>query len=80
MKYYSVMTKIDKTDLMVLDILKKNAKLTTSEISRIVRKPITTVHNRIKKLVKEGVIKNYTVVINYKKIGNHIDAFVLVNA
>ena len=74
------MVKIDKTDLMVLDILKKNAKLTTSEISKAVRKPITTVHNRIKKLVKEGIIKNYTVIIDHKKIGNPINAFVLVNA
>ncbi|MBI5804097.1 Lrp/AsnC family transcriptional regulator [Candidatus Pacearchaeota archaeon] len=71
--------KIDATDLRVLGILKQNAKLSMREISKIVRKPITTVHNRVKKLQNEKVIKKYTVEIDNKKINREIDAFVLIN-
>ncbi len=71
--------KIDKTDLLILDILKKDSKMSTREISKQIRKPITTIHNRIKKLKQEEVIKNYTVVLDEKKLGKFVDAFILVN-
>ena len=47
-------------------------------IARKTRIPITTVHNRIKKLEKEGVIKGYTVDLDNKKVGKPIAAYVLV--
>lgn len=74
------MLKIDEKDLLILDILKKNAKLQTSRISKITKIPITTVHNRIKKLKKLGVIKKYTIDIDFEKIGKPILAYLLVTA
>ncbi len=78
MEFYSIM-KIDNTDLKILDILKRNAKLPTSKISKIINVPITTVHNRVKKLQNEGIIINYTINIEHKKLGKSIYAIVLVN-
>ena len=69
---------LDKKDLQILDLLKVDAKLTTQQISKKTLIPITTVHNRIKKLEKQGVIKGYTVVLDHKKLGKGVTAFVLM--
>ena len=78
MEFYSIM-KIDETDLKILEILKENAKMTTSKISKRIRIPITTIHNRIKKLQNEEVIKNYTIKLDHKKLGKPIYAIILIN-
>ncbi len=69
---------LDKKDLAILSVLKENSKLSTQQISKQTRIPITTVHNRIKKLEKEGIIKGYTVILDNKKIGKPIAAYILV--
>ena len=65
---------LDDKDMDILSILKKNAKNTTQQISRELNIPITTVHNRIKKLESQGIIEKYTVVLNQKKLGKKISA------
>ncbi|MBW2985995.1 Lrp/AsnC family transcriptional regulator [Candidatus Woesearchaeota archaeon] len=69
---------LDEKDIQVLEELKQNAKRTTSQISKRVNLPITTVHNRIKKLEKLGVIKSYTVELDYKKLDKPLAAYVMV--
>ena len=69
---------LDKKDLQVLEELRQNAKRTTSQISKRLNIPITTVHNRIKKLEKLGIIKKYTVEIDYAKLGKGITAYIMV--
>ena len=59
MEYYSIYN-MDKKDKTILELLNENSKLTTSQISKKTIIPITTVHNRIKKLEKEGIITGYT--------------------
>ncbi len=68
---------LDKKDLKIIEILKQNSKQTTSQISKKFNIPITTVHNRIKKLEKLGIIKNYTVVLDYKKLDKGILSYIL---
>ena len=68
---------IDDKNRKILGLLKKNAKLTTQQISKKTLIPITTVHNRIKKLEKLGVIRGYTVQLDHKKLGRDILAFIL---
>lgn len=70
---------LDKKDEKVLEILKDNPKLTVSQIAKKTLIPITTVHNRIKKLEKLEIIKNYSLNLNYKKLGYDILAFILVS-
>ena len=71
--------KLDDKDMDILGLLKKNAKSTTQQISRAVGVPITTVHNRIKKMERDGVIKKYTIWVNYKKLGKGITARIAIN-
>lgn len=70
---------LDDKDFKILDVLKHNAKLSTQQIAKKTLIPVTTVHNRIKKLEKEGVIKGYTIVLDHKKIGKAVLAFILIN-
>ena len=69
---------LNEKDQQILTVLKDNAKLTTSQISKLIRIPITTIHNRIKKLEKEGVIKNYTLNLDFEKLGKPLKAYILI--
>ncbi|MDD9953759.1 MAG: Lrp/AsnC family transcriptional regulator [Candidatus Woesearchaeota archaeon] len=69
---------MDKKDEKIIEALKENARLSTQKIAKKTRIPITTVHHRIKKLEKEGVIDTYTVTLNKKKIGLNVSAYILV--
>ncbi|HSU73289.1 MAG TPA: Lrp/AsnC family transcriptional regulator [Candidatus Binatia bacterium] len=69
----------DDKDLRILELLKENSNATSSKISKKLNIPITTVHNRIKKLQQTGVIQHYTVELDYKKLEKGMLAYVLVN-
>jgi Lrp/AsnC family transcriptional regulator for asnA, asnC and gidA len=74
------MNELDEKDLAILDQLKKNAKLSEQKLARKTGIPMTTVHNRIKKLRESGVIKRYAIEVDYAKLGRPIIAYVLVKA
>ncbi|MEK6868458.1 MAG: Lrp/AsnC family transcriptional regulator [Nanoarchaeota archaeon] len=64
----------------VLPLLKKG--YCTPQIAQIAKKtkePSTTIHYNIKKLEKEGAIKAYKAVFDYKKIEEGFCAFVLIS-
>ncbi|MBU0953484.1 MAG: Lrp/AsnC family transcriptional regulator [Nanoarchaeota archaeon] len=69
---------LDEKSQKILDLLQKNAKLTSRQISKKLLVPITTVHNRIKKMEKEGYIKGYVALIDHRKLGKEILSFILV--
>lgn len=71
---------LDEKDLRIIEVLKQNSKLTTQQIAKKVNIPITTIHNRIKNLERLGVIKGYSVVLDYKMLGRPILGYVLVTA
>lgn len=64
--------------MKILEQLKINSRQTTQQISKKTLIPITTIYNRIKKMEKEGIIKRYTCVFDYKKLGYDVIAFVMV--
>ena len=72
------MVVLDDKDLKILALLSENSKLTTSKISRKLLIPITTVHNRIKKLEKNGIIKKYTIKVDYKLIGKPVLSYIFI--
>lgn len=69
---------LSEKDMIILGILKRNCKLTTREISEKTGMPITTVHNRIKKMEKDGIIRGYTTVVDNKKLGKSMKAFIQI--
>jgi Transcriptional regulators len=49
---------MDEKDLMIIEELKNNGRESTKRIADRVRMPRVTVHERIKKMVESGIIKN----------------------
>ena len=62
-------TLIDKLDLEILKLLSRDSKISFSEISNLLKVSNTTIHVRIKRLQKLEVIKNFTITIDYNKLG-----------
>jgi DNA-binding Lrp family transcriptional regulator len=71
---------LDEKDWKIIDVLKEHADYTTRQIAKKTLLPITTVHNRIRKLKDDRVIKRYTVELDSKKIGKSLVAYVLISA
>ncbi|MEM0475644.1 MAG: Lrp/AsnC family transcriptional regulator [Candidatus Norongarragalinales archaeon] len=70
--------KLDDKDRRILELLEENAGLTRKKMARKLGLPLTTVHNRIEKLKREGVITRFTVSVDRKKLGYGISAFVSI--
>jgi DNA-binding Lrp family transcriptional regulator len=69
---------MDEKDKAILAQLQRDSSQTTSDISEATNIPITTVHNRIKKMEDRGVITDYTVEVDHKQLGKGIAAYILV--
>ncbi len=69
---------LDKKDLKILDILKENGDLTVRQIASRTLLPITTVHNRIRRMKSLGIIRRFTVELDHRKMGKQLSAYVLV--
>jgi len=67
---------IDETDRKMLDVLLADSRLSYRKIASKVGVSVATVMNRIKRLEKEGVLKGYSAIIDYEKLGFDIDAIV----
>lgn len=70
---------LDEKDRRILEVLEKNAQLTTREIAKQINQPITTIHNRIVRLRREGVIKHYTIIPDYEKVDRGFLVYVLIH-
>ena len=65
----------DDVDLRILRLLQNNSKLTVREIAQQVHLSTTPVHERIKRLEKSGIIKQYVTLLNGKLLGQVITVF-----
>ena len=66
------METLDRTDILILRELQKDAKLTTKELAARVNLSPSPVFERQKRLEKEGYIKRYIAVVDPFKAGNGI--------
>jgi Lrp/AsnC family transcriptional regulator for asnA, asnC and gidA len=69
MKQKNEMLSLDTLDWKILRAIQENSKQTYSEIGRQLDVAHSTVFDRIRKMEKNGVIKKWTVEINFEKIG-----------
>jgi len=70
---------MDTTDLQIMRCLKENARMSASEISARVNMSVSAVIERIRKMEQADIIKQYTIVVDHKNIGNDVIAFVTVS-
>ena len=70
---------MDSIDVKILGCLKENARQNASAIGEYVNMSVSAVIERIKKLENSGVIQQYTLLLDTKKIGKDISAFISVS-
>lgn len=66
---------LDKTDKQILAFLQKNGKMTIKEMAKRLDLSTTPIFERIKKMEKNGIIDQYTIVVNPRKLGKKLYAF-----
>ena len=70
----------DEKDLLILEALRDHGDSTVRQIAKKTLLPATTIHSRIVKLRKAGVIKKFTIEVDPKKLGLNIGAYLLISA
>ncbi|MEK6757518.1 MAG: Lrp/AsnC family transcriptional regulator [Nanoarchaeota archaeon] len=71
--------KIDKKDIEIIRSLEKNARTSILNLAKKVKLSHETVRYRINKLVKSGVIENFTVSVDKRKLGYEIYAVIMIS-
>ncbi len=69
---------MDALDRQVLEILQQDAKMSISELGRIIGLSTTATKERVKKLETEGYIERYAAILNPEKMGCGLTAFITV--
>lgn len=59
---------LDHVDILILKCLQEDASLTTQELAQKVNLSKTPVHERVKRLKKEGYIKKYVAILDAEKL------------
>ena len=67
---------MDVLDLKIVKCLSEDARCTYKHIAEEAGVSEATVKNRIDKLQEEGIIKKFTVIMDYHKLGRAIKAFI----
>ena len=62
----------DPTDKRILNLIQQNAHLTIKEIAAKINLSVTPVHERIRKLEREGFIEKYVGLLNRRKLGKSL--------
>ena len=70
---------IDEIDIKILSILQNNGRCHLADIAKEVDLSSPAVMERVKKLESSGIIKGYQAVLDPKKVGKDVTAFVGVS-
>jgi len=68
--------KVDELDLKILEALLTNANINYTDLAKLVGSNEKAVSRRIERLVKTGAIRNYTIDINWRKLGFEVEAII----
>jgi len=63
---------LDSTDRRILELLQENSQYTMKEIAGRINLSVTPVHDRIRKLEREGFIDKYVCLLNRRKLGKSL--------
>ncbi len=69
------MQNLDPVDLHILQLLQKDGLMTNKEIAAELNLTTTPVHERIKRLRRDGIIEKYTIEVNRKKLNKNLIVF-----
>jgi len=66
-------------DQRILGELQKRGRVSLKEIARKLHIPVSTVHEKVKRLEREGLIKSYHALLNSEALGFGVTSFILVS-
>ena len=67
---------IDEIDGKIITLLQQDARLSNAALAERVGLTTSTVHERVKKLERKGIIKGYTATVDHELLGKPITAFI----
>ncbi|MBO3757827.1 MAG: Lrp/AsnC family transcriptional regulator [Thermoproteota archaeon] len=70
---------IDEKDEVIISALRQDSNKPISRLSKEIGIPRATLQDRINKLVKQGIIKKFTIIPDFGKLGRPVTAFVMVS-
>ncbi len=73
------LNRYDELDMNILSELNRDASISVPKLAKKLGINASVIYSRIKRLVKRGVIKSFTIVINDEALGINIHAIVGIN-
>ena len=70
---------MDEKDKLILSLLQKNGRMTASEMAEKVDLSVPAVTERIRKLTEGSVLKEFRAVVDAKKVGYDVTAYILLD-
>ena len=70
--------RLDRQDLEILELVQADAKVTQAEIAEQVGLSVAAVSERLKKLEVRGVIRRYVALLDARRLGKDVSAFIWV--
>ncbi|WP_307816372.1 Lrp/AsnC family transcriptional regulator [Nocardioides limicola] len=71
---------LEETDQKILALLNEDGRTSYTDIGRAVGMSTSTVHQRVKRLERRGLITGYTALVDHEQLGLPLTAFVGVTA
>ena len=71
---------LDKTDRVLVSALQQDAQLRLEDLARMVKLVPSSVHDRLRRLERDGVIRRWTIDVNVADFGLDVLAYVGVQA
>lgn len=72
------MAKIDRIDAELLELLQENGRISQHDLARSVGLSAPAVAERLRKLEDRGILKQYTAILDPKRLGWDVTAFLFV--
>ena len=73
------MSTLDEIDRQIIDIIQDDGRIKRNELAVRVNLSLPAVSERLRRLEEVGIVLGYTALLNYKRLGKDITAFVFVN-
>lgn len=70
---------MDAVDQKIVDLLRGNGRLSREQIAREINLSRPAVHERVKRLEAQGVIRGYTAEVDWNALGKPLTAFIFVH-